>query len=74
MPSAHVDALVRLKEDVRSLRLWRGDRGVVLSIWLSSGESLYEVEFEQLGASPPLRTLLRNGQLEVVESHSGGVL
>lgn len=72
MPPAHVDAVVRVKEDIRALQLKRGDQGVVLSIWLSPGDFLYEVEFPRPGASRSLRTLLPNGQLEVVKSPAGG--
>jgi hypothetical protein len=34
MPTAHVNALARLKHDVPTLWLNRGDVGTVLSIWL----------------------------------------
>ncbi len=68
MRAAHVDAMVRLKVDVPTLHLQRGEEGVVVSIWFSPGHSLYEVEFPKSGAPAPLRTLLRIGQLEFVES------
>ncbi|MCC6681410.1 MAG: DUF4926 domain-containing protein [Phycisphaeraceae bacterium] len=67
MPPAHIDAVVRLKEDVPTVELQRGDQGIVVSIWLSPGEFLCEVEFSNSGHSRPRRTLLRAGQLEVVE-------
>jgi hypothetical protein len=67
MPPAHIDAVVRLKEDVPTLELRRGDQGVVVSVWLSPGDFLCEVEFSDSGHGRPVRTLLRAGQLEVVE-------
>jgi hypothetical protein len=67
MPTAHIDAVVRLKEDVPTLYLQRGDQGVVVSIWLSPGDFLCEVEFRKPIQSQPVRTLLRAGQLEVIE-------
>lgn len=65
MPSIHIDAPVRLKEGVPTLWLQRGDEGVVVSVWLSPGAFLYEVEFRRPGESPAVRTLLRAEQLEV---------
>ncbi len=67
MPPAHIDAVVRLKEDVPTLDLRRGDEGVVVSIWLSPGDLQCEVEFKRLGRSGTVRALLRTLQLEVVE-------
>lgn len=67
MPPAHIDAVVRLTEDVPGLDLRRGDQGVVVSVWLSPGELLCEVEFSNSRHSRPVRTLLRAGQLDVVE-------
>ncbi len=67
MPPAHINATVRLLEDVPGLDLQRGDQGVVVSVWLSPGDFLYEVEFSISRRSPTVRTLLRAGQLEVVE-------
>jgi hypothetical protein len=67
MPSAHVDAVVRLKVDVPTLGLQSGDRGVVVSVWLSPLGFSCEVEFPKFGGSRPVRTLLRAEQLEVVQ-------
>lgn len=67
MPPAHIDAVVRLKEDVPALELCRGDEGVVVSVWLSPGDFLCEVEFFKPRSAPAIRTLLQAGQLEVVE-------
>lgn len=67
MPTAHIDAVVRLKEDVPPLRLQRGDQGIVVSIWLSPGDFLCEVEFRKLDQDHAVRTLLRAGQLEVID-------
>ncbi len=67
MPPAHIDAVVRLKEDVPTLELRRGDQGVVVSVWLSPGDFLCEVEFSKPRQGPAVRTLLHAGQLEVVE-------
>jgi len=67
MPSIHVDAVVRLKEDdpLHSLRC--GTKGVVVSVWLSAGGFLCEVEFPNSAKVPAVRALLRAEQLEVVE-------
>ncbi len=67
MPTVHVDAVVRLKEDVPTLGLRAGDKGVVVSVWLSPTGFSCEVEFRKSGGSPPVRTLLRAEQLEVVK-------
>jgi hypothetical protein len=67
MPPAHIDSVVRLKEDVPSHALRRGAQGVVESIWLSPGGFLCEVEFPASGRGRPLRALLRADLLEVVE-------
>ena len=69
MPSIHVDAVVCLKEDDAPHSLSRGARGVVVSVWLSTGGFLCEVEFPNSATapkSPPIRALLRAQQLEVV--------
>lgn len=68
MPAAHIESVVRLKEDVPDHGLRRGDEGVVVSIWLSPGDFLCEVEFATLSQARPVRALLRAGQLEVVRS------
>lgn len=65
--SAHVDAVVRLNQDVPTLDLRRGDKGVVVSVWLSPGDFLYEVEFPGRGGSAAVRAVLRAEQLEVVQ-------
>ena len=65
MPPVHVDAVVRLKEDVPTHELCCGDKGVVVSVWLSSG-FLCEVEFRKSATSPAVRALLRAEQLEIV--------
>lgn len=70
MTAAHLDAVVRLKEDVPACRLRRDDVGVVVSIWLSSGEVLFGVEFRKQAESAAVRAMLREEQLEVVEPHS----
>jgi hypothetical protein len=68
MPTLHVDQLVRLKEDDPTHTLKRGEEGVVVSVWLSSGGLLCEVEFSNSAKlSPAVRALLRAQQLEVVE-------
>jgi hypothetical protein len=67
MPSIHVDAVVGLKEDDPTHQLRRGDRGVVVSVWLSSS-FLCEVEFRKSAGSPAVRALLRAEQLEIVDS------
>lgn len=67
MLPVRIDAVVRLKEDLPTHELQRGDQGVVVSIWLSPGDFLCEVEFLNSGHSHPVRTLLHAGQLEVVE-------
>lgn len=67
MPSAHIDAVVRLKEDLPTLELRRGEQGVVVSVWLSPGDFLCEVEFSKPLQQPAVRALLHAGQLEVVE-------
>ena len=65
MPSIHVDAVVRLKADVPIHQLCRGDKGVVVSVWLSSG-FLCEVEFRKSARSPAVRALLHAEQLEIL--------
>jgi len=70
MPSVRVDAVVRLKEDEPTHSLRRGAKGLVVSVWLSSGGFLCEVEFRNSAhrpKSPAVRALLRAEQLEVVE-------
>lgn len=67
MPTARIGAVVRLKEDLPTLDLRREEQGVVVSVWLSPGGFLCEVEFSRNGGGCGVRTLLRAGQLEVVE-------
>ena len=68
MPTLHVDQLVRLKEDDPTHSLKCGAKGVVVSVWLSSGGLLCEVEFSNSSKlSPAVRALLRAQQLEVLE-------
>ena len=67
MPPVHIDSVVRLKEDVPTFSLRRGDEGVVVSVWLSPGDFSYEVKFPKSAKSPAVRALLRAQQLEVVE-------
>ena len=66
MPPVHVDARVRLKEDVPERGLSRGDEGVVVGVWLSPREFSCEVEFRRSNDAPAVRTLLRAEQVEVV--------
>ncbi len=68
MSSIHVDAVVRLKEDVPAQGLCRGDRGVVLGVWLSPEGFFCEVDFPKLSRAPAVRALLRTEQLEAVDS------
>jgi hypothetical protein len=68
MPSVHVDAVVRLKEDMHARRLHSGDQGVVLAVWLSHDGFLCEVVFPGSSGDLPVRALLRPTQLEVVNS------
>ncbi len=68
MFSPHVDAVVRLTGDVPRLGLRCGAEGVVVSVWISPGEFLFEVEFHQSAGSPAVRARLRAEQLEVVDS------
>jgi hypothetical protein len=70
MTSAHVNSVVRLKEDVPAHWLRCGEVGVVASVWVSSGDFLLEVEFQKSADSDVVRALLRAEQLEVVESES----
>lgn len=65
MPTAHVNAVVRLTHDVPTLWLGRGDVGVVQSIWFSPADC-FEVEFRKPGQCP-MRALLNAEVLEVVE-------
>lgn len=67
MPSIHVDAMVRLKEDDPSHALRCGAKGVVVGVWLSPGGFLCEVEFPNSGEASAVRALLRAEQLEIVE-------
>ncbi len=66
MPSVQVDSVVRLTEDVPEHGLSRGDKGVVVSVWLSPRETSCEVEFRRPNGAPPVRALLRAQELEVV--------
>jgi hypothetical protein len=43
-----------------------GDEGVVVSVWLSPGDILYEVQFRKSGGGSVVRAQLRAQQLEVV--------
>ena len=65
MPTAHVNAVVRLTHDVSDLWLSRGDVGVVQSIWLSPADC-YEVEFCKPG-QPVVRALLVADLFEFAE-------
>jgi hypothetical protein len=65
MPTANVNAVVRLTHDVPTLWLGRGDVGVVQSIWLSPAD-WYEVEFCKSGR-PAVRALLDADLFELVE-------
>jgi len=67
MPSVHIDARVRLKEEVPAYSLQRGVEGTVVSVWLSYGGFRYEVEFRGRSESQAVRLLLSIEQLEVVE-------
>lgn len=67
MPSTRVGAVIRLKEDVPAHQLRCDDKGVVVSVWLSPGEFLYEVTFFKSRGALSVRTLLRAEQLEVVD-------
>lgn len=66
MSPAHIDAVVRLEEEVPSLGLRRGAEGVVTSVWLSPGGLLCEVEFPSADASSVVRALVRADQLKAV--------
>jgi len=69
MSSVRVDAVVCLKEDDPTHALRRGAKGVVVSVWLSSGGLLCEVEFpnsDPPAKAPAVRALFRGQQLEVV--------
>ncbi len=68
MTSPHVNAVVRLRGDAPALGLRGGEKGVVVSVWISPGEFQFEVEFPQPSGSPVVRAQLRAEQLEVVES------
>jgi hypothetical protein len=57
---------VRLKTDVAPLGLQCGDTGLVCSTWFSP-VTVFEVEFQQLGMSYPVRALLWAGQIEADE-------
>jgi hypothetical protein len=72
MPFTHINALVRLKEDVPKLRLSCGCEGVVVSVWLLPGDFHYEVQFHRSDGSPAVRVLLRGEQLEVIGSQPTG--
>lgn len=66
MVSPHVNAAVRLTVDVPESRLHRGDEGVVVGVWLSPGDLLFQVEFPRSADDPVGPVLLRVEQLEVV--------
>jgi hypothetical protein len=65
MPTAYLNAAVRLTNDVPKRWLDRGDVGVVRSIWRSPTDC-YEVEFHKPGQHA-LRALLDADLLELVE-------
>ncbi|MCK6480094.1 MAG: hypothetical protein HUU06_09240 [Planctomycetaceae bacterium] len=67
MSPAHINAQVRLKEAVEALGLTPGDRGVVVSVWLTPGGFSCEVEFPGSDRTSPVRAFLRAEQLEVIE-------
>lgn len=66
MAPVHVNAVVRLKEDVPAHGLSRGDEGVVLSVWLSPRDFSCEVKFRRSGGARAVRVLLQARQLEAV--------
>jgi hypothetical protein len=66
MSSVHLDATVRLTEDVPAHGLSRGDTGVVVSVWLSPRDLSVEVEFRGHDGASAVRALLRADQVEVV--------
>jgi hypothetical protein len=66
MSPVHVDAVVRLLEDVPASSLRRGAEGVVTGVCLSDVGLLCEVEFPGAVASPPVRALLRAVQLQAI--------
>ena len=68
MPLTHINAVVRLIEEVPKLRLRCGREGVVVSVWLSPGDFYFEVQFHRANRFPAVRALLRGEQLEVVGS------
>jgi hypothetical protein len=72
MTPVRMDALVRLTEDDPAHHLRRGAEGTVVNVWPSSVGLLCEVEFCTEVKAPPIRALLRAGQLEVVEPRSAG--
>jgi hypothetical protein len=65
MSMAHVNAVVRLTQDVPTLWLKRGDVGTVQSVWLSPAHR-YEIEFRNPG-QPTMRALLGAELFELVE-------
>jgi hypothetical protein len=65
MTTTQVNERVRLKHDVPTLWLHRGEVGVVRSMWLSPA-NYYEVEFQKPGQCP-VRALLNPELIEVVE-------
>ena len=67
MLSPHVNAVVRLTVDIPTQGLRCGDEGTVVGAWVSPGDFHFQVEFHKSAGFPAVSTLLRAGQLEVVE-------
>ena len=67
MLSPRVNAVVRLTVDVPTQGLHCGDKGIVVSFWLSPGDFHFEVEFPKFAKSSYVCALLHAEQLEVVE-------
>lgn len=66
MSPVHVDAVVRLLEDLPESGLRRGAQGIVTGVCLSDVGLLCEVEFQGALASPSVRALLRAEQLKAI--------
>lgn len=62
----HLNERVLLKTPIPELGLRGGESGYVCSMWFSPSTT-YEVEFEQPGLACPIRALLLESQIGVVE-------
>jgi len=66
MREPHIDDLVRLTHDLPELSLYRGQVGVVRSMWCAP-LTCYEVEFHEVGLDHETRALVMAEQLQVAE-------